>query len=196
MSRLHDHESNVDSAGMSSDEAILEQNVGKLLTQAHQPPAMDNEARDRVLARLKAQVRDAADSADDAERAAPSWAWRLGLAGVGAVAFAALVFALWRAGDGRKKPGDEGALAEQRQFHNPGPAPMAVKLADGSELIINRATEVEVTGRVGSTVLLERGAPGSAWAPWLALTLESERVRVQDPSPAGRRFYRAWATTP
>ena len=157
-----DHTDNADNA-----DNILEHNVEQLLTRAHEPPTMAPEARARVLGNLRRQVAqrqapaekarsdEAADSAANTGWLAswmPGWlgARRLAWAAGGAVAVtAAVVLALNLAGSG------ESANDLPRVAENDSLAPQRIELPDGSEVILNRDTEIVITGE--RSLRIERG---------------------------------------
>ncbi len=149
---------------------VLERNVEQLLTRAHEPPRISDQARSRILSNLKAERRAKASKA----RAESASGWRGWLrarpalvASVAVAASVVLVFAAARHFAGSRESGT---------LLNDAPQPQRMRLADGSELILNSDTEVEVLGH--RHIRVTRGD--------VLLDVAKDRQRFTVESPHGR----------
>jgi len=149
---------------------VLERNVEQLLTRAHEPPRISDEARARILANLKAERRARA-AEGHSEQASGLWGWLRArpalITGLAVAATVALVFSAARHFAG---------LHEGGTLTNATPQPKRMVLADGSELILNRDTEVEVLGH--RHIRVTHGE--------LLLDVAKDRERFTVESPHGR----------
>jgi len=125
-----------------TDDEVLERNVEQLLTRAHEPPRISDDARVRILETLKAERRDRAmQNAESRGSSTGVWGWlRARPASVAAVAVAATVAVVWTSAN--YLAGSRGPTA----YSNQGPVPVRKVLDDGTALVLNQNAEVEVLG--------------------------------------------------
>lgn len=123
-----------------ADDDILERNVERLLTQAHDPPKLAPEARARVLAGLKQRHVPVAAAAE------PTPLRRVWVAAA-ALAVAAVLALAWAiaAFDGAAPTADDVTRGEV--VRNDSAAPMPVDLEDGSQVILRGGSSIEKVAR-------------------------------------------------
>lgn len=127
-----------------NEDTILERNIETLLTRAHEPPKLGDEARARVLATLQAARRSEGPEPEPAPAPTPLTKPRRNSLMPGLLALAALLGLIWM---GAIFGGSGKGLGSGETYANEGAAPMQITLADGSQAILRAGSRIEEVAR-------------------------------------------------
>ena len=131
-----------------NDDTILERNIETLLTRAHEPPQMGEDARARILATLQAARRPEQPAPAPAPTTTPTPTPIVGARRTsllpGLLALAALLGLIWL---GAVFGGSGKGLGSGETYANESAAPMQVTLADGSQAILRAGSRIEEVAR-------------------------------------------------